>query len=106
MAGVSSSASCTRSTTKAKKLERRYRVSAVDLERFMAADKTRGPAEVLAPGFPTRWLSLDDTGAKRLRGYRRMAKAAKEAAGRHPALLGERDGEVVAFMVLNPRRTR
>jgi excisionase family DNA binding protein len=91
---------------KAKKLQRRYRVSAAELESFLAADKPRVAAEVLTPGFPTRWLPLDDRGAKRLRGYRRMARAAKEAAGRHPALLGVRDGEVVAFMVLNPRRTR
>ena len=89
---------------KAKKLQRRYRVSAADLERFLAADKTRGPAKVLAPGWPTRWLPLDDAVAKRLRGYRHMAKAARESAGRQPALLGVLDGEVVAFMVLNPRR--
>ena len=92
---------------KAKKLQRRYRVSAAELERFLAADKTRGSAEALAPGFPTRWIPLDDRGAKRLRGYRRMAKAAQEAAGGKPTLLGVLDGEVVAFMVFNnPRRSR
>jgi len=86
---------------KAKKLQRRYRVSAAELERFLAADKTRGSAEVLGPGFPTRWLALDDRGAKRLRDYRRMAKAAQKAAGRHPAFLGVRDREVVCFLVFD-----
>jgi len=88
---------------KAKKLQRRYRVSVAELERFLAADK---PGSATEAGFPTRWLPLDDRSAKRLRGYRRMAKAAKEvAAGRHPAYLGVRGREVVCFMVFNnPRR--
>ena len=90
---------------KARKLQRRYRVSAAELERFLAPDKPCGTAKAVVPGFPTEWLPLDDGGAKRLRGYRRMVTAAREAAGRHPAFLGVRGGEVVGFVVFNnPRR--
>jgi excisionase family DNA binding protein len=86
---------------KAKKLQRRYRVPAAELERSLAADKTRGGAAVSAPGFPTWWLPLDERGARHLRGYRRMAKTAEEGAGRKPAHVGAPGDWVVGFMVFD-----
>lgn len=90
---------------KAKKLKHRYRVSSAELDRLLAADKPPMAGKESAAGLPAQWLPLDDGDAGRLRGYRRMAKAAQETAGRHPAFLGARGDGIVGFAVLdNPRR--
>jgi excisionase family DNA binding protein len=96
---------------KVKRLQRRYRVSAAELEQFLAAEKRPGTAAVSRPDFPKRWLPLDDAEAKLLRGYRRVAKIAREVAGRHPAYVGVRGDEIVGFAVFDnarrlPKRAR